>query len=223
MSEHQTSPSDSTQVLADLRSQLAELERDQRRTTADAAPRVSPGIDRAGEPARASGNTDTDTDADAESVAHAIVLRQLTGQARTRTELARALKRKDVPQGAADRVLDRMESVGLVDDADFAQSWVQSRQRRRHLSTTALRRELRAKGVAPELTDQAVSTVDADDEYAAARDLAERKHSRMVGLDREVVRRRLSGVLARRGFGTGIIVGVLGEVLNARTESTETT
>lgn len=221
MSEHQTSSSDSTQVLADLRSQLAELERDQRRTTADAAPGVSPGVDRAREPARASGNTDTD--ADAESVAHAIVLRQLTGQARTRTELARALKRKDVPQGAADRVLDRMEAVGLVDDADFAQSWVQSRQRRRHLSTTALRRELRAKGVAPELTDQAVSTVDADDEYAAARDLVERKHSRMIGLDREVVRRRLSGVLARRGFGTGIIVGVLGEVLNARTESTETT
>ena len=152
-------------------------------------------------------------------MAHAIVLRQLTGQARTRTELATALRRKNVPQVAADRVLDRMEAVGLVDDAEFAQAWVESRQRRRHLSSTALRRELRAKGVAPELTDQALSTVDAADEYAAALELVERKYDRMVGLERDVVRRRLSGVLARRGFGTGIIVAVLGEVLSARIET----
>lgn len=253
MPENQTSPADPGQVLAGLRSQLAELERDRARTSAGRDPQVDPavpseaGLRSAHEVGRKSedhasaipgighGATtaadddvadveddveddDADADADAEQVAHTIVLRQLTGQARTRAELARVMQRKNVPPGAAGRVLDRMEAVGLVDDAEFAQSWVESRQRRRHLSSTALRRELRAKGVATELTDQAVASVDAEGEYAAALELAERKHARMVGLGREVVRRRLSGVLARRGFGTGIIVGVLGEVLSDRTE-----
>lgn len=155
-------------------------------------------------------------DADAESVAHAIVLRQLSAQAKTRTELERVLKRKNVPQQAAESVLDRMQEVGLVDDATFADAWVESRQQRRHLSATALRHELRGKGVASDLVDQAVSGVDAEDEYTAALSLAERKYERMRALDTEVVRRRLSGVLARRGFGSGVIFRVLGEVLPRR-------
>jgi len=157
-----------------------------------------------------------DLEADPESVARTIVLRKLSAQARTRHELSKALAARDVPEEVARTVLDRMEEVGLVDDATFAHDWVESRQQRRHLSRSALRRELQTKGVDRELVEEAVSEVDGGDELQAARELAERKFRSMADLPREVQYRRLAGALARRGFGPGVSAPVLSEVLDAR-------
>ena len=158
--------------------------------------------------------TDDDGDADPETVARTIVLRKLAAQARTRHELARALASRDVPEEVAEQVLDRMESVGLVDDAAFARDWVESRQQRRHLSKSALRRELQTKGVDRDRIDRAVADVESDDELAAAETLAAKKLRTMGGLAREVQYRRLAGVLARRGFGSGVTSTVLSRVLD---------
>lgn len=153
-----------------------------------------------------------DSDADPEDVARTIALRKLTGQARTRRELDQAMQKKNVPDEVAATVLDRLEEVGLIDDEAFAQSWVESRQQRRYMSRSALRRELQSKGVDRDHVDAAVATVDADDELSAARALAAKKAAATRRLDPLVRQRRLAGVLARRGFGSGIIATVLGEL-----------
>lgn len=155
-----------------------------------------------------------DPDADPQEVARAIVLRKLAVQARTRAELERALKDRAVPEEAAAVVLDRMVEVGLVDDATFARDWVSSRQQRRHLSKTALRRELHTKGVDRDVIDAALADVVGVDEHRAALDLARRRATTMGGLPREVAYRRLSGVLGRRGFSASITTRVLAEVLD---------
>ena len=97
-----------------------------------------------------------DVDADVESVARTIALRKLTAKACTRHELDQALQAKNVPEGVIDGVLDRLQEVGLVDDASFAVDWVTSRQQRRHLSRRFLRRELQAKGVERSHIDSAL-------------------------------------------------------------------
>ena len=162
----------------------------------------------------AEGSGGDGSNADATALARSIVLRKLLAQARTRQELSKALKAKDVPEDVSRAVLDRMEEVGLVDDAEFARGWVKSRQSRRHLSKSALRRELSGKGVAKEQIDGALDTVDTDDEYATALALAQKKYRAMAGLEREVQYRRLAGALARRGFGSAITSSVLTEVLS---------
>ncbi len=148
-------------------------------------------------------------------MAREIVLRKLTDQARSRSELAKALKQRAIPDEAAAAVLDRMVEVGLVDDAAFADAWVRSRQSRRHLSRHALRQELVRKGVERDDIDSALEQVDGDDEYASARALAEKKFRSLSGLDRQVQYRRLAGALARRGFSGGTAARVLSEVLSA--------
>jgi len=154
-----------------------------------------------------------DGDANAESVARAIALRKLTTRAHTRHELDKALQGKNVPQSVKDAVLDRLQEVGLVDDASFAVDWVASRQQRRHLSRRALRQELEAKGVQRVDIDRALENVDRADEFASARELAERKRTAMSSLARDVQRRRLAGLLSRRGFDSAVISRVLSDVL----------
>lgn len=146
------------------------------------------------------------------------MLRKLTGQSRTRRELADALADRDVPDDAADAVLDRMEEVGLVDDRGFARDWVESRQSRRQLSRSAMRRELSAKGVDRDHIDEALAEVEDSDELGAARALAEKKARSMTKLEPQVRYRRLAGALARRGFPSHVTTQVLAEVLSDRTD-----
>ena len=147
-------------------------------------------------------------------MARTIVLRKLAAQARTRHELAKALAARKVPDEVAAAVLDRMEAVGLVDDEAFARDWVASRQQRRHLSKSALRRELQTKGVDRERIEEAVSEVASDDEAEAALALATKKLRSMAGLERDVQYRRLAGALARRGFSGSVTSTVLSRVLD---------
>ena len=151
-------------------------------------------------------------EADPEALARQIVLRKLAAQARTRHELAAALATKRVPDEAAAVVLDRFTELGLIDDAQFARDWVESRQGRRGLSRRALRRELQNRGVDPEHIEAALAPVGSDEELATARQLTEKKLRAMDRLDPEVRYRRLAGVLARRGFGAGVIATVLDEL-----------
>jgi regulatory protein len=148
-------------------------------------------------------------------VARTIVLRKLAAQARTRHELAKALAARKVPEEVAASVLDRMEAVGLVDDGAFARDWVESRQQRRHLSKSALRRELQNKGVDREQIDEAVAEIGSEDEVEAALALARKKLGSMAGLERDVRYRRLAGALARRGFSGSVVTSVLSQVLDA--------
>jgi regulatory protein len=151
-------------------------------------------------------------EADAESVARTILLDQLTGQARSRRELADKLAKKLVPDEIATRLLDRFEEVGLIDDAAFARSWISSRGAEgRGLARRALAQELRRKGVADEVAREALDEIDGDDEREAARLLVRRKLRSMRALDDQVKTRRLVAMLGRKGYPPGLCFAVVRE------------
>jgi regulatory protein len=148
-------------------------------------------------------------------VARTIVLHKLTAAPRTRAQLADDLARRDVPTEVADRVLDRFTEVGLVDDAAFAESWVRSRQMGRGLSARALRHELRAKGVDDDTVNDAVASIDVDDEKASARLLVDRRLPSTRGQPTDVRVRRLVGMLTRKGYSSGLAFAVVRSALSA--------
>jgi regulatory protein len=152
---------------------------------------------------------DRGPEADPESVARTILLAQLTGQARTRAELRAKLAGRQVPDEVAERLLDRFEEVGLVDDAAFARSWVDTRQQGRGLAPRALRQELRRKGVADDVVAEALEQVDAASQERAARALVRKRLRAMRGLDTTVATRRLVGMLARKGYSSGLAFAVV--------------
>ena len=154
-------------------------------------------------------------DVDPEAVARAIVLRQLTMAPRSRAQLMTKLTQRDIPADVAQRVLDRFEQVGLVDDAAFAAGWVRSRHATRGLSRRALAHELRAKGIDDDLAALALDALGDDDERAAAADLVARRLPATRGLDRDRRIRRLVAMLARRGYGAGLSMQVVRESIDS--------
>lgn len=162
-----------------------------------------------------------DSSVDPEATARAICLRLLTGAPKTRAQLAQALRRKEVADEIAERVLDRLSEVGLVDDAAFAEAWVESRHSGRGLARRALQSELRQRGVSDETAERALDTLDEEDELAAARDLVARKLAASRGLDTHKRARRLFGMLARKGYSSDLAARVVREALAAEGDSAE--
>lgn len=153
--------------------------------------------------------------------ARAICLRLLTGTPRTRKQLADALRKREIPDDAAEEVLSRFEEVGLINDSAFADAWVESRHHGRGLARRALAQELRTKGVDSTLIDAAVAQLDSEQEETTARDLVDRKLRSTRGLDRDKRLRRLAGMLARKGYPEGMALRVVRQALEEEGEDTE--
>ena len=93
-------------------------------------------------PPEPGGHRDAGPEADPDDVARTIALQQLGFGPRTRAQLEQVMARRNVPEEAARRVLERFSEVGLVDDAAYASAWVESRHTGRAASSGTLRRTI---------------------------------------------------------------------------------
>ena len=113
-------------------------------------------------------------------------------EAEVRTRLGR-----DFPALIVDRVLDDLKDRGLVNDAEFASLWRDSRSSLNPKSAASVRRELLGKGVDRETADDAVRDMD---DLDGARRAGRRLAQRLASSDPTSFRSRLRGHLQRRGF-----------------------
>ncbi|MDA0311486.1 MAG: regulatory protein RecX [Gemmatimonadetes bacterium] len=134
---------------------------------------------------------------------------------RTRTELARRLKKKGFHHARIVPCLDRLQERGFINDRAVAEAFIRDRIRLKPRGRSRLRSELRAKGVDGDTVEQVIEQVFADQEVSdvqlaeqVARGWVARQGRAMLdalGSDdrtaRDKARRRLHGFLGRRGFG----------------------
>ena len=132
-----------------------------------------------------------------------VLLHQLSRSMKTRFQLQEILKKREIPDEIAQLALDRFTEAQLIDDAVFAAAYVRTRLENGR-SISAIRGELRRKGVSQELIEAELVGLDADREQEIANRLAASRHSRMLNLEAEVRKRRLLGFLQRRGFSQAI-------------------
>jgi regulatory protein len=148
-----------------------------------------------------------------QAAARRIVLDALSRAARTRGQLESLLQRKGVAPEAASAVLDRFEEVGLVDDAGYAEAFVESRHRIRGQGGRALSAELRRRGVAEALVADALGALDPEREFDTACRIARARYARMPAVAPEVKLRRLAGFLARKGYSANIVSRAVRQVV----------
>ncbi|WP_323374302.1 regulatory protein RecX [Corynebacterium pygosceleis] len=168
-----------------------------------------------------SGFIDIEAEKDLAQVRHRALL-LLEHRSRSRRELDRRLGDLGFPPGVVTDVLDDLERVGLIDDESFAVEWVRQRHRHRGKSREILDRELKEKGVAPDIRGRALGQIAESDERDMALTLARKKARTTVTevpearADRDRALRRILGVLARRGFPQGMSMGLARQALDER-------
>jgi regulatory protein len=158
-----------------------------------------------------------------EEQARALCLRLLTARSRTRAELSGQLAKRGYPGDVSAQVLDRLAAVGLVDDTEFAEQWVQSRRANAGKSKHALAAELHAKGVDNDVITSALADLDSGAERVRAEKLVQAR-LRRENLDGDHMRvaRRLVGMLVRRGYEQNLAYGVVSAQLDLELERRRT-
>lgn len=164
---------------------------------------------------RPDGGHPEDAPGDPETVAKQICLRRLASASQPRATLADVLQRRGIPDDVAASVLDRFTEVGLIDDEAYAAAYVSTKQRDRSLGARALRTELRRKGLDDQVITGAVADIDEDDERERAAALVARRIDAAMAAGPVAARRRLVGLLARRGYSAGLAHAVVSEALGA--------
>lgn len=124
-------------------------------------------------------------------------------RARSVAELRRKLIEKGAPKAETDEVIARLLDQKLLDDTDFARQFARTRIAGAGASRIRILQELRRKGVAAEVAEQALEEleeIEGLDASASIHRVAEKKWKTLAKLDDFTRRRRLYAFLARRGF-----------------------
>ena len=135
---------------------------------------------------------------DASKQALNIAVAMLARRPHSEREVLRRLARRKCAPELAGETVRKLRAARLLDDAEYARAWTESRDRSSPRGRRLIVQELRASGVALEIAQEAATAVsDADAAYRAAL----RRMRGLSALEYEAFRNKLGGMLQRRGFG----------------------
>jgi regulatory protein len=146
---------------------------------------------------------------DSYEAAYQKALHPLNYRPRSSTEVRKNLEKHGYDPEVIEQVLERLGRSGLVNDRQFAQTWVDNRSEFRPRGRRLLNMELRQKGLDDEAIESALSELD---EEQLAYQAALKYQRKLQDLPKPDFRRKLAGFLARRGFGYAVIEPVLERV-----------
>lgn len=108
---------------------------------------------------------------------------------------------------SAEKAVERMEELGLVNDRVFAERYARKLLFTKHMSKTAASYELARKGIDRELADEILEGIDVD-EREQIREVIEKKYR---NISDEKIKRRAFSALQRLGYRFDDIRAVLEE------------
>jgi regulatory protein len=132
---------------------------------------------------------------------YALALRYLSVRLRSVREMRDYLGRKGIEAADMDDAIDRLTLAGLLNDRQFAASWIANRQTLRPRSQRMLMQELMKKGLARDDIVEALADIEPEGELVALEELIEKKRRLPQYRESE----KLMGYLARQGYGYDLI------------------
>ena len=129
----------------------------------------------------------------------------LAHRARTVREVERYLDEREYGEAEIMQVINRLEELGLLNDARFAADFVDSRLRTKPVSRRHLREQLYAHELPKELIDAALLAVPDDAEAENARAVAAKYAAQFSGLEPKARAQRVIKRLQARGYAYDVI------------------
>lgn len=115
------------------------------------------------------------------------------------------LKKKGFENGHIDAAIQYLEDAGLINDEVLASELFTYSLETKTLGGKGIRMFLASRGIGKLLIDKTLSSLEADMEERAALSFVEKKLRTLKNYPRDVVRRKLWGMLQRRGFSGDVI------------------
>lgn len=134
-----------------------------------------------------------------------VAIRQLARRGMSRWELEQLLTKREIEPEVYGPELDRLEAMGVIDDASLATTLAFTQHSRKGLGRTAIEQELKRRHIDPVLIETALADIGDVDELERATELAVKRMGQLSSYDDETARRRLHGFLSRKGYASDVV------------------
>jgi len=134
---------------------------------------------------------------------HALARRDMSAY-----EMRAYLVGREFEPDAVDNEVDRLGSVGLIDEVRLAEAILRTCRERKGMGRSAVGMELRQRRIEREVIDAVVASLD-DDELERATALAHKRAPQVRSLDATTARRRLSAFLQRKGYSGAVVAAAV--------------
>lgn len=139
------------------------------------------------------------TETASEEAAYSQALNFLSYRPRSAREVEQNLSSHGVERHVVTKTLERLEALGYVNDAQFAEFWISNRCEFSPRGPRVLKQELYQKGLPASLIEQSLEGI--PDAHELALSAGRRKLRSFSGCDEGNFFKKMLGFLGRRGFG----------------------
>jgi len=122
-------------------------------------------------------------------------------RSRSEQEVHQNLRKHGFSEDVINQIIERLRQMNLVNDIDFANSWVDNRSEFKPRGRIALQSELRAKGIDSDIINEVLSDID---EEKLAYEAAQKQAHKYKNLDWKPFQKKMLGFLTRRGFNYSV-------------------
>ena len=130
-------------------------------------------------------------------------LKYLGYRMRTEKEIEDRLISEDYGEEVCQKVMDFLKKYNYVNDREYCEKYIRETMKLRPKGSYLIKTELKNRGVAEEVVEEAVRRAGID-ELSVAEELLEKKYEGFADMDNKELS-RVYGYLQRRGFSYGVI------------------
>jgi len=134
-----------------------------------------------------------------------VSMHALTRKGMSVAEMTKLLENREIDADDVSAEIERLEGVGLLDDSALAENLVRTLQERKGLGRSAISAELRRRKVDQVAIEEALESIDTDDELERAIEVATKRAGQLSSYDAATAKRRLGAYMQRRGYGGSIL------------------
>lgn len=142
---------------------------------------------------------------------YALSLRFLSYRARSIKEMRDRLVKKKAPDDVIEKLISLLIDQKLLNDQEFAQSWVESRLRARPKAMSVIKQELIQKGISREILEELLSDTKEFDR-GSIKKVIEKAKKKYSNLEIREQKEKIAGYLGRRGYSWDVISKELGDI-----------
>jgi regulatory protein len=142
-------------------------------------------------------------------------LKLLSYRARSEKELGERLIRKGIAEPVVSATIHHLKEIGLVNDLALAEAIRREALTTKMLSRRGARIYMIRRGISPDIIDT-VLYQDNNTDIDNARRFVDKKMRVLHKYPQETAKRRLYGLLSRRGYSSETIIKVLNEMITTK-------
>ena len=127
-------------------------------------------------------------------------------------DMQKKMKNWELPEGAEDRIVEKLVKERFIDEGRFARAFVRDKFRYNRWGRVRIQQELRLRQIPQKHIDEALEEIESDDNLSTLSEIIRKKRPSVKGKNEYEIKGKLIRFALGRGFSMEDITKVIGSI-----------